>query len=216
MLRLVSTVVSTVSITLNSRFFWDLDWDSLSLLDSLSRHLKKLVSTLWKKEVLTDNHLICLHFNLLLCLMCLVNKNLQYNTTCWDISISISICLDSRVFQAYLVFLPTKSLSCSFLTLFGNWTLSFTFCDSTQFVLFVFRCKICLWIITSYNNYYFFVLFLCASQSFCLNFVVKFEFVIFYLTVKSVALIIIKFLIPAKTNNNQTIKVTFVEKQLFL
>ena len=62
----------------------------------------------------------------------------------------------------------------------------------------------------------FFVLFLCASQSFCLNFVVKFEFVIFYLTVKSVALIIIKILIPAKTNNNQTIKVTFVEKQLFL
>jgi hypothetical protein len=29
-----------------------------------------------------DDHLICLHFNLLLCLMCLVNKNLQYNRTC--------------------------------------------------------------------------------------------------------------------------------------
>ncbi len=64
---------------------------------------------------------------------------------------------------------------------------------------------------------------MCASQSFCLNFVVKFEFVIFYLTVKSVALMIIKIirikikiikiLIPEKTNNNQTIKVTFVEKQ---
>jgi hypothetical protein len=32
------------------------------------------------KNHFVNDHLICLHFNLLLCLMCLVNKNLQYNT----------------------------------------------------------------------------------------------------------------------------------------